>query len=308
MVAAPWRHFVRSVTANPISAQPDTPLRGHSPVRPISASYPADVPSEEPDQGSRLLPPLSRRAVLGGLSLLPLAAAMRGALPAASADTGFRFLSPHQAAVLDAATRRLIPGPEDHPLEIGSPGAHEANVVQFLDIMLSAFSFSPPMVHAGGPWSDRAGGTQDFMAEFVPLDRAQTFGWQQRIAGYRQQYTNGIALLDQEAGGDFTSVSKVRQDLILGHGKALSFTTLLFGHTIQAMYAVPEYGGNASLVGWSDIKFPGDSQPRGYTDAEVEAPEFNLADSSGIIDMLLRGGWEQAIAKMGGTGGVNAGH
>ena len=118
---------------------------------------------------------------------------MPGVFPPVSADTGYRFLTPHQAAVLDAATRRLIPGPEDHLLERGSPGAHEANVVGFLDTMLSAFSFSPPEVHAGGPWSNRAGGSQDFMAEFVPLDRAQTYSWQQRIAGYRQQYTNGIA-------------------------------------------------------------------------------------------------------------------
>ncbi len=266
------------------------------------------MPRDEAAHASGLSAPVSRRAVLGGLSLLPLAAAVLGVLPAASADTPYLYLSPHQAAVLDAATCRLIPGPLDEALEIGSPGAHEANVVRYLDIMLAAFSFSPPKVHAGGPWSNRAGGTEDFMADFVPLDRVQTYGWQQRIADYREQYTNGIALLDQLAGGDFTKVPKVRQDLILAQGKALSFTKLLFGHTIEAMYAVPEYGGNAGLVGWRDIKWPGDNQPRGYTNVEVEAPEWDVVGTSGIIDLLLRGGWEQAIAKMGGTGGVNAGH
>jgi hypothetical protein len=250
--------------------------------------------------------PVSRRAVLGGLGLLPLTAAVPGARPAASAEAGYRFLSEHQAAVLDAATRRLIPGPEDHLLERGHPGAHEANVVGYLDNMLSAFTFSPPAVHAGGPWSNRAGGTQDYMAEFVPLDRAQTYAWQQRIADYREKYTNGIALLDQLAGGDFTTVSRLRQDSILAQGQAVSFTGLLFGHTIEGMYAVPEYGGNANLVGWRDIKWPGDVQPRGYTNAEVEAPEWDLVGTSGIVGLLLRGGWAQAITKMGGTGGVNA--
>ncbi|MGO8851750.1 gluconate 2-dehydrogenase subunit 3 family protein [Mycobacterium sp.] len=264
------------------------------------------MPGDTVANGSTSSAPVSRRAVLGGLSLLPLAA-MRGVLPAASADTGYRFLTTHQAAVLDAATRRLIPGPEDNLLEHGHPGAHEANVVGYLDTMLSAFTFSPPAVHAGGPWSNRAGGTQDYMADFVPLDRAQTYAWQQRIADYRQQYTNGIALLDQLAGGDFTQVSKVRQDLILGHGKALSFTQLLFGHTVEGMYAVPEYGGNANLVGWQDIKWPGDNEPRGYTDAEVEAPEWDVVGTDGIVGLLMRGGWQQAIAKMGGTAGVNAG-
>ncbi|MBV9720889.1 MAG: gluconate 2-dehydrogenase subunit 3 family protein, partial [Mycobacterium sp.] len=107
---------------------------------------------------------VSRRAMLGGLSLLPLVA-VNGVFPAAhadptdavdAADTPYLYLSAHQAAVLDAATRRLVPGPEDDSAELGSPGAHEANVVRYIDIMLAAFSFSPPKVHAGGPWSNRA--------------------------------------------------------------------------------------------------------------------------------------------------------
>lgn len=266
--------------------------------------------SDKAVEGAGLSAPVSRRAVLGGLSLLPLAAAIPAVLPPASADAPYRFLTPHQAAVLDAATRRLIPGPEDDPFERGHPGAHEANVVRYLDTMLGAFSFSPPEVHAGGPWSNRAGGTEDFMAEFVPLDRAQTYAWQERIANLQGQYTDGIALLDQLAGGDFTTVSKARQDSILGQGQALSFTQLLFDHTIEGMYAVPEYGGNANLAGWRDIYWPGDVQPRGYTNAEVEAAQFDPIGipPNGAIAMLLSGGWAQAVAKMGGKGGVNAGH
>ncbi len=251
--------------------------------------------------------PVSRRTVLGVLSVLPLAAAVTGVLPAASADTAYRFLTPHQAAVLDAATRRLVPGPEDDPAELGHPGAHEAHVVTYLDRLLSVFDVAPADVHAGGPWSNRAGGSQDFMAAFVPLNRAQTYAWQQRVADLRNQYTNGIALLDQQAGGDFTAVSPLSQDLILSQSQVASFTSLLFGDTIEAMYAVPEYGGNANLVGWRDIYFPGDSQPRGYTDAEVEAAEFDPVGvpPSGIVDRLVHGGFEQAVAKMGGKGGVS---
>jgi hypothetical protein len=262
------------------------------------------VPSEEATDGSRL-PPVSRRAVLGGLSLLPLAAAVRGPLPAASADTGYRFLSAHQAAVLDAATRRLVPGPQDCPVELGSPGAHEANVVNYLDRMLSVFDVAPADVHAGGPWSNRAGGSQDYIATFVPLNRAQAYGWQQRLTQLRNQYTSGIALLDQQAGGDFTAVQPVRQDLILAHGPAAAFANILFGHTIEAMYSVPEYGGNANLVGWKDIKYPGDSQPLGYTPAQVEAIQWDVVVVTDIINRL-RHGWEQVISKLGGRGGVSA--
>ncbi|MGA7051159.1 MAG: gluconate 2-dehydrogenase subunit 3 family protein [Mycobacterium sp.] len=264
------------------------------------------MPCEEPARGSGFAAPVSRRVMLGGLSLLPLAAAVGVSLPTASAEATYRFLTPHQAAVLDAATRRLIPGPDDSPLETGYPGAHEANVVNYLDRMLSVFDVTPADVHAGGPWSDRAGGSQDYMATFVPLNRAQTYAWQKRVASLRTQYANGIALLDQLAGGDFSAVRPIRQDLILG-GQATSFASVLFGHTIEAMYSAPEYGGNANLVGWQGIKFPGDSQPRGYTAAEVEQTQIDVIVITNIIDRLRHGGWEQVVAKLNGKGGVSAG-
>lgn len=273
--------------------------------------------SDGPVPSYGLSAPVSRRTMLGGLTLLPLVA-VSGGVPAASADPGdtasaadaadtsYLYLTPQQAAVLDAATRRLIPGPGDDP-GVTSPGAHEANVVRYIDVMLGAFSFSPPKVHAGGPWSNRAGGSVDFMANFVPLDRAQNYAWQQRIANLRSQYTTGIALLDQLAGGDFTAESKSQQNNILATGQAVSFTQVLFGHAIEGMYSVPEYGGNANLVGWQGIAWPGDIEPRGYTDAEVEAPQGDTAAQSGIIGMLVQGGWALAISKMGGKAGVNIG-
>ena len=48
---------------------------------------------------------------------------------------------------------------------------------------------------------------------------------------------------------------------------------LLFGLTIDAMYSVPEYGGNDGLSGWHEIDWPGDIQPRGYTPAAVESDD-----------------------------------
>ncbi len=39
---------------------------------------------------------------------------------------------------------------------------------------------------------------------------------------------------------------------------------------VEGAYAAPEYLGNRDLAGWPAIGFPGDVQPRGYTDAEVE--------------------------------------
>lgn len=215
--------------------------------------------------------PVRRRTVLTGIVLAPLASMVPGLLrdQADAAPGTYRFFNAHQGAVVVAATARLVPGPTDDPTEIGHPGAREANVVRYIDTMLSVFSFSPARVHAGGPWSNRSGGSTDYMAEFVPLDRAQTVGWKARVAELQQTYRTGIAALDAAASThDFTAASTEEQDQILIDQDA--FRSQLFTNTIEGMYAIPEYGGNAGLVGWKDIGFPGDSQPRGYTADEVE--------------------------------------
>src|SRR5207237_6427907 len=182
----------------------------------------------------------------------------------------YRFFTPHPAAVVIDATARLIPGPQDDPSETGHPGAREANVIRYIDTMLAAFTFRTPRVHAGGPFSDRAGGKHDEMRHFVPLARIRRLGWEKRIVQLHRAYRKGVKELDSLAGGDFTTASPQQQDGALAQS---SFRPLLFEHAIEGMYAVPEYGGNQGLGGWQDIKFPGDTQPRGYTPKQVSTSD-----------------------------------
>jgi gluconate 2-dehydrogenase gamma chain len=202
--------------------------------------------------------------------MLQLAAALpRGwqEVFAAPASEPFRFFQPHQADVVREATARLIPGPEEDPLEIGHAGAREANVVRYIDLMLSAFTVDPPLIHAGGPWSDRSGGETNYMASFVPLSETQAQLWRRRIEALQEKYLLGIKALDAVAGGDFTIAPALQKDQILFD--AGEFRDLLFTHAIEGFLSVPEYGGNEDLAGWREIRWPGDSQPRGYTPDEV---------------------------------------
>ncbi|HEX3733218.1 MAG TPA: hypothetical protein VHU91_09895, partial [Mycobacteriales bacterium] len=50
----------------------------------------------------------------------------------------------------------------------------------------------------------------------------------------------------------------------------------------------PEYGGNAGLVGWHDIDFPGDVQPRGYPAASVSSAlsQQVLHPSAAVVKVL----------------------
>jgi gluconate 2-dehydrogenase gamma chain len=187
----------------------------------------------------------------------------------AQATGPFRFFTAHQADVVREATARLIPGPTDDPAEAGHPGAREANVVRYIDTLLAAFTFGPPKIYAGGPFSVRAGGRRNDMARFVAPRGIRARAWRKRVAGLRRAYRSGVSMLDSQAGGDFAGLPGEAQDLILASSDAAAFRDILFTHAIEGMYAVPEYGGNAGLVGWRDISFPGDTQPRGFTPAQV---------------------------------------
>ena len=234
---------------------------------------------------------MSRRSFLGAagsLGLLALVPSTRldALMAAASPGQGGRFLNAHEMDVLRAVTARLVPGPPDDP----DPGALEARAAEAIDLLLGAFEVSPPMIHAGGPFSNRAGATHDDFADFVSLDAHAELGWRIRLEGSRgmparefagpvrglqEIYREGLAHLDSRAGGQFAALPGPAQDLILSDQSDDQVQELLgqaLSDTLEAMYGPPEYGGNQGLVGWRYTNWEGDRQPRGYTDAEVSEP------------------------------------
>jgi hypothetical protein len=243
------------------------------------------------------VPRLRRRAVIGAL---PVAVASAAVLSAAGCTPSSgsagpparRFFTSHEAAVVEAATARIAPGPSDDPAEAGHPGAREADVTGYIDGMLAALGSlddAAPLVFAGGPWSNRHTSGPDLMARFIPLDPVARIAWRRRLTLWQQQYRQGIATLDKLAGGDFTKVSNAERDKILAGSGASDFLSLLFEHTIEGLYSVPEYGGNRGLAGWKDISYPGDSQPRGYSPEEVSRSDgSDPVSESGIVSDALK--------------------
>lgn len=249
---------------------------------------------------------LPRRAVITAIPAAVASAAVIGSSGCTSPAAGPsdvlapRFFSSHQAAVVEDATARIAPGPGDDPAEAGHPGAREAGVTDYIDAMLGSLGALgastgggsgalTPAIFAGGPWSNRHTSGPDLMAAFSPLDPVTRIAWRRRLAGWQQQYASGIATLDKLAGGDFTKATPAEQDKILAEAEVGAFRSLLFEHTLEGMYAVPEYGGNRGLVGWKDISYPGDSQPRGYTSDEVERSDGrDPVDDRGVVADVLK--------------------
>jgi hypothetical protein len=198
-----------------------------------------------------------------------------------------RFLDAHELDTLRAVTARFVPGPPDDP----DPGALEARCAEAIDLMLGAFNLPLPPIHAGGPYSDRAGAAHNDFADFVPLDALAELGWRIRIEGsqgkperefagpvigLQQIYRDGLKHLDERAqsrfGKAFVDLASTLQDLLLADltdGDTQTLVGAALSNTVEFMYGPPEYGGNQGLVGWIYTGWPGDTQPRGFTDAEV---------------------------------------
>lgn len=186
------------------------------------------------------------------------------------------FFSEAELAIVAAAVDRLIP-----PDDAGCPGAAAAGVHEYIDTFLGAFTFDPPRIFAGGPFSGRWGGEPSF-DNWMTLGRMQELAWRTRIegsngqterefngpvVGLQQAYRDGIAAL----GPDFADVDGDEQDARLA--AVPEFKTLMYQHACEGMYGDPVYGGNRDEVGWKMIGWLGDIQPRGYTKEEVESRE-----------------------------------
>jgi Gluconate 2-dehydrogenase subunit 3 len=191
------------------------------------------------------------------------------------ADTpSLRFLTAREHALVAAAADRMIP-----PID-GHPGGAALGVADYIDQMLGAFTFTPPRIWAGGPFSGRAGGDASFEA-FFTLTPLEELAWRTRIEGsqgrperefngpvrgWQEIYRDSLAAI----GDDFDRVDGDEQDRRLDAQP--EFKDLFYEHCCEGAYGAPEYGGNRDTAGWRAIQFPGDTQPRGFTDAEVSQP------------------------------------
>jgi hypothetical protein len=236
-------------------------------------------------------PGITRRTVLkrgGGTALAVLAAGGPLAEIAVAVGPGrASFLGEQEIETLRGLVDRFVPGkPED-----SDDGAVAAGCAEAIDALLGAFEVDPPRIYAGGPFSDRGGARRNRFEHFVELDQYEERAWRLRIQGSRGRpelefngpvtgfqaiYRNGLAALERAGGpAGFAALPGIARDLVLGTANVPDINGLVqvtFLHTLELMYAAPEYGANRDLVGWRYAHYDGDVQPRGFTPEEIAGP------------------------------------
>jgi gluconate 2-dehydrogenase gamma chain len=140
-----------------------------------------------------------------------------------------RFFTETEALIVAAAVSRIFPSDDT------GPGAREAGVSIYIDRQL-----------AGSYGRDR------FRYSQPPFeDGPRELGYQGQEAP-RQIYREGLRGLK-----GFHLLPPAEQDKSLQQIESSIFFVLLRQNTIEGMFCDPLHGGNASMVGWQLIGFPG---------------------------------------------------
>jgi gluconate 2-dehydrogenase gamma chain len=169
-------------------------------------------------------------AAIGGTLIYSLGGeALRLQAQSGNVKVPLRFFTAEEARIVSAACARIFPN------DASGPGATEAGVVIFIDRQLA------------GPYGrDKYRYTKGPFVESFP-----EHGYQGKESP-REIYRAGIKML-----GSFNASSAADQDSMLASIERSTFFQLLRTHTIEGMFCDPMHGGNAGLIGWQLIGFPG---------------------------------------------------
>src|ERR1700730_19241718 len=149
------------------------------------------------------------------------------------------FFNDEHAATVAALAERLMPGAP------GKPGAHDANVLNYIDLALAGAYADLQYFYRRGLASLDAYCRKTYKEPFRRLSAAQ----QDEV----------IAALEQGKASEFSWPS------------AAAFFNTVRTHTMEGMFADPIYGGNKDFAGWRLVGFPGGQME--FTAADMQSSE-----------------------------------
>jgi len=159
------------------------------------------------------------------------------------------FFNDEHAATVAAFAERLMPGAP------GKPGAHDANVLNYIDLALAGAYADQQDLYRRGLAQLEAYCRKTYNQSFLKLSAAQ----QDEV----------ITALEQGKASEFTFPT------------AQTFFNTLRAHTMEGMFADPVYGGNKDFAGWKLVGFPGTQLY--YTPADLASKQaFTRAPITGL--------------------------
>ena len=169
------------------------------------------------------------------------------AQPAVALHT-YTFLSPPEAAFVEAAVDRLIPA------DNLTPGGTDCGVATFIDRQLAGAWGSGDRMYLQGPWQ-KGTPTQGYQLPMTPAEFFRA-GITATNAHCRKTYQKEFDRLSREQQVALLKELE-RGGVALDTLSSQQFFDLLLNLTMQGFFADPVYGGNRDKVAWKMIGFPG---------------------------------------------------
>ncbi|MDB5959143.1 MAG: hypothetical protein JWP59_437 [Massilia sp.] len=201
-------------------------------------------------------------ALAAPVPLLSLPAHAAPPAPRTPAAPPYLFFRPDEAAIVEAASERLI------PLDANGPGATQAGVTAYIDRQLAGAWGAGERLYRSGPW--QAGQpSQGYQLPFTPAELFRN-GLRGLAALVRQRHARAFAQLSaQQQDAMLESLQTGTEDLE-GVPAHVFFESLL-SMTIEGYFSDPAYGGNRDMAAWKMIGFPG-----------AYASFYDLVDQHGV--------------------------
>jgi gluconate 2-dehydrogenase gamma chain len=169
--------------------------------------------------------------------------------PLATLEEAYTYFTAPEAAFVEAAVARLIPG------DALGPGAREAGVAYYIDQQLSAeFGYAAKM-YMHGPWAEGLP-TQGYQLRLTPR-QVYRLGIAETNQYTRRQYGKSFDALSATAHQDAILTALDQAKVTFESVPAKTFFEMLLANTIEGFFADPMYGGNRNKVGWRLVGFPG---------------------------------------------------
>jgi gluconate 2-dehydrogenase gamma chain len=177
----------------------------------------------------------------------PSPGAAAPAQPAVTLHT-YTFLSPPEAAFVEAAVDQLIPA------DNLTPGGTDCGVATFIDRQLAGAWGSGDRMYLQGPWQ-KGTPTQGYQLPMTPAEFFRA-GITATNAHCRKTYQKEFDRLSREQQVALLKELE-RGGVALDTLSSQQFFDLLLSLTMQGFFADPVYGGNRDKVAWKMIGFPG---------------------------------------------------
>jgi gluconate 2-dehydrogenase gamma chain len=182
-------------------------------------------------------------------SLAQTASAAAATSPASPSAAGYTYLTPDEAAFVEAAVDHMIPA------DALTPKGTDLGIHVYIDRALASGWGKGERLYRQGPWKQGTA-NQGYQLPLTPAELYRA-AIPPVNAACVKQYGKTFEKLNAEQREAFLVALQGGKVALEGGPPARAFFDVLYQNVMEGMFADPIYGGNKNMAGWKMVNFGG---------------------------------------------------